>query len=251
MNYLVYSDESSVTGKALGEALEIPHGSKIPQEPIDTLIRWGSRASIHPFPDRVINKLKALKLASNKLESLIALDQVGVRVPPFGGSPKGFPCLGRKEHHTQGNDIVLCMQENDLKHALNEGCTYFTTYIPTKAEYRVHVFSGEIIKISQKVEDDESDEAIVPWIRNHGHGYIFVNPRRALSNGDAMLAVEAVTNLGLNFGAVDLIVSDDGIPYVLEINTAPALGDTSLDVYVEKFKEIINGQEAEEQLLEA
>lgn len=246
-NFLVYSSESSVTGKALGEALEIPHGSHIPSDPINILIRWGSRATVDPYPVRVINKLKALKLASNKLESLVSLDNAGIRVPPFGGSPKGFPCLGRKEHHTQGNDIVLCMQQNDVKSALDNGCLYFTNYIPTKAEYRVHVFNGEIIKISQKVEDEESDEPnVVPWIRNHGHGHIFVNPRRTLSSSDSSLAIEAVTNLGLNFGAVDLIVSDDGFPYVLEVNTAPALGDNSLDVYVNKFKEILNGEAAVE-----
>lgn len=245
MNYLVYSNESCVTGRALGEELGIPHGHIIPQQPIETLIRWGSRATISPIPSRVINKLKALKLASNKLESLMILDSAGIRIPPYGAAPKSFPCLARKEHHTQGNDIVLCMQEADTRRALNSGCTYFTSYIPTKAEYRVHVFDGEIIKVSQKVEDEESDEPIVPWIRNHGHGYIFVNPRRPLSSADSILAIDAVINLGLNFGAVDLVVSDNGIPYILEVNTAPSLGDNSLDVYVNKFEEILNGETIE------
>jgi len=45
-------------------------------------------------------------------------------------------------------------------------------------------------------------------------------------------AVSAVEALGLTFGAVDLIVGDDGHTYILEVNTAPACSPRTAREYV-------------------
>ena len=56
------------------------------------------------------------------------------------------------------------------------------------------------------------------------------------------LAIKAVRALGLDFGAVDLILADDTKSYVLEVNTGPALETASnLDLYIQAFKRVING----------
>ena len=55
-------------------------------------------------------------------------------------------------------------------------------------------------------------------------------------------AEEAVLALGLDFGAVDLVLcKDTGLPYVLEVNTAPGLhSPTVLAAYVEAIKEMLD-----------
>jgi len=112
---------------------------------------------------------------------------------------------------------------------------YFVEYIPTAREYRVHVAFGECIKISEKVAGPDGTPC--PWIRNTGSGYTFRNPRTRLGSLGQAAAIDAVRALGLDFGAVDLIVGDDANTYVLEVNTAPACTTPSTAIaYAEAFQ---------------
>ena len=249
MNYLLYCPESSVTGRTLLDALkeqdvDIKGGTKIPEGELGVLIRWGSMAPVERKPRRVINQMRAIRAASNKREALDTMRLAGIRVPDVfmpqdvGNLP--YPLLGRKDHHVGANDIILCLQKRDFDRAVAEGVTHFTKYIPTKAEYRVHVFGDAIIKTSQKILT-EPNQALQPWIRNLGAGYTFRQPELRLSGAARGMAIDAVNALGLTFGAVDVIVGDDDQPYILEVNTAPGLQtDTSLEVYLEQFKAVLN-----------
>ena len=52
-------------------------------------------------------------------------------------------------------------------------------------------------------------------------------------------AVAAVVALGLDFGAVDVVYNvKEQKAYVLEVNSAPGLSGTTLDKYVEVFKDV-------------
>lgn len=248
MNYLLYCGESSVTGKALLDALKeqgvkINGGTKGPGDSkVDVLIRWGAPAKVSKKPTKVLNRADAIQAASNKRQALETMRAAGIRVPEiFKGTENSlpFPLLGRKDHHVGANDIVLCMQTRDIERAKKAGCTHFSRYIPTKAEYRVHVFGDQIIKVSQKILTNP-EQALQPWIRNLGAGYTFRQSEDRLSGAARGMATDAVHALGLTFGAVDLILGDDGHAYVLEVNTAPGLQtDTSLDAYTEQFKAAI------------
>jgi glutathione synthase/RimK-type ligase-like ATP-grasp enzyme len=250
-DYFMYCDATSTTGKALLQALKddnikISGGSQKPTSKVGTLIRWGATAApLANKPTKVINNAKSIGLASNKLESLKELKKHDVRVPELFTNLNDvhlehFPVLGRKTHHIAGNDIILCLQKKDLAEAVHLGSTYFTRYIPTSIEYRVHVFGEDVIKVSQKVltEPERNKDC---WIRNFDEGYTFHQPSQKLSAQAKGMAVDAVSSLGLTFGAVDLVVGDDGKTYVLEVNTAPGLQtDNSIEVYVKKFKEALS-----------
>lgn len=249
MNYLLYSSATSTTGQTLLEELKkrgarLSGGTKEPSGTIDALIRWGSVAALtKKVQGRVINSKRAIVAASNKGEALKLLDQSGIRVPkllaPSEVKPEHFPVLGRKEHHVAGNDIVLCLQMKDLADARKLGCTHFTKYIPRQTEFRVHVWGDDVIKVSEKVLS-EPERNKDPWIANFDEGYIFVSPKTKLSGQAKGMAVDAVATLGLNFGAVDVILGDDGKTYVLEVNTAPGLQtDSSIEVYVNKIMEAL------------
>ena len=252
MLFFLYSPLTRGTGAILAERLEIEGGEKVPDVKIDLLIRWGSTASAKINPKKVLNKKDSIALAANKFESLIKMQQAEVPVPKtvaleMLAEPtlaevfkKGLklPVLARDTHHTRGKDILLCLQNKDLRRALRWGRNFLVEYISTEREYRVHVFNGEIIRTSQKVL--MSRDEYLPYIRNDDHNHTFRNPRKQLTQLQKDVAIKAVQVLGLDFGAVDMVIGDDGNPYVLEVNTGPSLTvEAGLEIYTNKFKTLI------------
>ena len=229
--FFMYHPRTRPTGQILGRALCIDFGTTTDVRQ-DVLIRWGTERRIQYRPERVINMTRAIEAASSKYESLFTMREAGVPVPRASTSPQAVraPYLGRDFSHTQGRDIVLCMQEAD---ALRNPKDYYIEYIPTQREYRVHVAFGEVIKVSEKVLTDPSQSC--GYIRNHGHGYTFRQPRTRLGNLGQAASVDAVRALGLDFGAVDLIIGDDSNTYILEVNTGPACNRSTGLAYVQAF----------------
>jgi glutathione synthase/RimK-type ligase-like ATP-grasp enzyme len=247
MPFLLYSQNTSKTGRRLGRLLQIPHGRTPPDEAQDVLIRWGSSTRVAHRPQRVLNTKKGIEQVTDKLKALEQLRVHHVPTPRVTrltthGSLEmmNFPVLARRIHHQEGRDIVLCMQVADVQQAQRNGSEYVVEYIPTRTEYRMHVFNQEIIRSSQKVINlNANPEVFKPWIRNHNSGFVFVNPREQPSPSTKMAAIDAVQNTALTFGAVDVIVGDNGRPYVLEINTGPGLVESGLRTYAEKFAELL------------
>lgn len=242
--YILYSRATSTTGRVLRQSLGVPGGINPPTTRVGTLIRWGSTDNVRYMPGRTINKRNALLLATDKLAALRKLQESGVPTPNVYTQDvpvAAFPVLGRAATHRQGTDIVLCMQRADLTRARAAGCTHFSEYIPTTAEYRVHIFQGEALKVSEKVFTGDT-EVYVPYIRNFENGYTFRNPRtvpQTMLRIVEQYAAAAVEALGLDFGAVDVLVGDDGYVRVLEVNTGPSLAEGTLNVYGEKFAELL------------
>lgn len=129
-----------------------------------------------------------------------------------------------------------------------ERARLFTQGISGKRiEYRIHVFDGEVILSQCKrrrpgYEDNPNYQSIV---RNVDAGWIYaVNDLNI--DGDSldsakMAAVNTVTSLGLDFGAVDIVwQASTRRAFVLEVNTAPGLDDegSALAAYTTAIKSI-------------
>ncbi|HEY6950635.1 MAG TPA: hypothetical protein VI146_08510, partial [Nitrososphaeraceae archaeon] len=212
--------------------------------------------SVAKTPKNVLNKKEAIILAANKLDSMLKLQADNILVPKSlllsqlseltikEVINKGlrYPVLARTPHHSKGRDILLCLQNKDLVRAVRWGKTFLVEYISTDREYRVHVFKDEIIRVSQKILMSRDD--YLPYMRNVDHNHSFGNPKKQLTAEQKAIAIKAVKSLGLDFGAVDLIVGDDGGTYVLEINTGPSLIEIGVDIYKKKVQEIIQGIQA-------
>lgn len=238
-NYVLYAGASHVTGKKLAHYLGIEdYGKNDPDRRVDQLLRWGSRRSIRFIPsDQTINLRRAIGNASDKLDALGMMERAGVPVPNYSTSYSqlNFPMLARTNGDMQGRGIVPIMQSQDIS-ANNLSPDFYSEYVPTKLEYRVHVVDGEIVKVSQKVLENPDDYD--PFVRNYETGYVFKNPRTR--HPGISQAVAAVNALELDFGAVDLVIGEDDRPYVLEVNTAPALQEgVSLEAYGDKIAEIM------------
>ncbi len=194
------------------------------------LIRWGNRASVRFRPVTPINSKAGIGNAAEKFKSLVLMREAGVPCPKADPDPRMLrpPFLGRSFTHSRGTDIRLCMQ---LADAGREPSDYYIEYVPTAREYRAHVAFGRVFKVSEKVLSEPTQTT--PWIRNLDSGYTFRNERTRLGSLGCAAAADAVSALGLDFGAVDLIVSDDANTYVLEVNTAPRCSLTTGVGYAE------------------
>jgi glutathione synthase/RimK-type ligase-like ATP-grasp enzyme len=139
----------------------------------------------------------------------------------FLNSDYSDPVIVRPEHHSQGNDLYLCRDANQLEEALNRvGERYYiNAYIPKVAEYRVFVAQGRVLSVARKTP---ADPAAIAWNVSQGGRFDVVRfddwPLRAVK-----CAIDSHALSGLDFSAVDVMVGPDGSATCLELNTAPAL----------------------------
>lgn len=231
--YLLYHPKAAdVTGPRLAQRLGIPGGSALSEE-VGILIRYGSTEPA-PEPHRTTNDAEAIRKAVDKRGSLLRFLEHGVPAPRPEGYPSVLPAIGRKKRHERGSGFWLCLQEMDVKAALDDGADYFIPYIPTRNEYRVHVIGGVVPFMQQKEQQKEPKHRLSHWLRNRRTGWRLVRCPEIPTVAD--LGIRAVAALGLDFGAVDILRSDSDELYVLEVNTAPALRGVQLEDWAQSFE---------------
>lgn len=216
-----------------------------------TIINWGAGHNggvVFNVRNKWLNKPEAINIARNKLSTFQQLEEVGVRIPKWWNQ-KAEVQWARKdsiilERHTltgeSGAGIVVKRYGEELSPA-----PLYVEYIRKQDEYRVHVFNGRAIVTQQKRRESDSEQSKdQALLRNRDNGWVFcvqdINQDRKAAVEAA--AVAAVAGVGLDFGAVDIIVaSRDDLPYVLEINTKPGLSSpTVLAAYVAAIQELVN-----------
>jgi RimK-like ATP-grasp domain len=206
------------TGRLLGEMLKEKGllGGKV-----QGVVNYGHFGEAH------VPTLNAKAGNQNKHQELIKLDDAGVRTIPFSHSATDLaaPIFGRKFHHTRGTDIFIYGVRPLLKG--DRLSDYYTQLVPKRNEFRVWVYRNKALATYEKrltypQKNGRRGRSKEVWNWANGYGYEFVRPEEAadkLKN----LAIDAVAALGLDFGAVDVILGMDNRYYVLEVNTAPGV----------------------------
>ena len=218
------------TGRILGKLLT-EAGIQLTQGPADAHVCWGAGGAYGA------HTLNARCSSRNKLDELIALFNAGVQTVPvfrvphpsdLGSLP--YPVLARKLQHHGGFDIRYCKNALRAKRALAAGRQFFTRYIPSTTEFRVWVYRRRHLGTYEKVlAHPEMRKRMIG--RNYKNGYAFQLVREESIPRTAVdLAVRAVDALGLDFGAVDVLLGRDGKFYVLECNSAPGVQDEGRQV---------------------
>lgn len=117
----------------------------------------------------------------------------------------------------------------------------YTEYIPKKAEYRAHVFAGQVIDVQQKRKKRDFQANRDTHIRNLHNGYVYTRDGIVKPAGLDDLAVAAVQAVGYSYGAVDIIYNERRNQcYVLEVNSRPGLMGTTLEKYSEALINTFN-----------
>jgi hypothetical protein len=220
---IVYCRTTKDTAKLLAADLGIPcynpHGGEVNGKS-KYVIRWGTGAGLGYIPEIVVNKKAAVRKAVNKLGSIKLFNDNGIRTAPFSTTT---PCVGRSIEHTQGQNFWLCWAPDQVHTAKMEGAEYFIDYIPIKQEYRIHVMDGEVVFTQRKYPKDRVSSAFmgIQGFSNGWHKHAFDGE---VSEDIIKTAKNAVAALGLDFGGVDILISQtDNLAYVAEVNTGPAL----------------------------
>lgn len=197
------------------------------------VLNFGTTGGWH---ENVINKPGAVGAASNKRLALVKMAEAGVPIPALVRATNGrllypgYPVIGRPDQHSKGKQLWLCTSQREMDRASRLGATHFMKKIEAPYEFRVHVIGGNSVKMTQKVGGRG-------FIRNHRYGWRFMGPTIERRDPAREAAKKAVAALGLDFGAVDVLF-DGTNAWVLEVNTAPSLMDTTLDTYVKTIKEL-------------
>jgi glutathione synthase/RimK-type ligase-like ATP-grasp enzyme len=194
-------------------------------------INWG-RATANTKLNPDISK------TTNKRHMRVLFKQHNVPMPELYANVAEieFPCVGRPDRHSGRRGLWVCRNLHDLRRAIRgtrkkQAATHFMAYIEAPREYRVHIFRGKSIRISQKSFGTTGETA---------HGiYTTVKPDPSHPiNHVRKAAKQAVAAVGLDFGAVDILADDEDC-WVLEVNAAPGLGGSLPRLYSEAFNKYL------------
>jgi len=188
-------------------------------------------------------QLERLRSAGLKDRGLVSL-----KVPEFTEdieeaaewAEKGRKVLGRRNSHMQGRDIVVA-EVSDLQSTRKYKkwlmSDYWVVWVPSNAEWRIHVFDGLTIARGMKVVRET--KSAHEWIRTRRRGWVMVHNIEP-PVGMRLVAKKAVEAVGYDWGAVDVLVQGSGGLkefVVLEVNRAPGMKEGyTLEKYVEAFK---------------
>lgn len=234
----------------------------------EMVVNWGNSTipsetfhTICGAATTVLNRPASIAKASNKIEAFRALHEVGVPTVDWTVSEgvarawvsEGALVYARTtlQGHS-GEGIVMAHREPEsiqgVGNAFTVGSTlpaarlYTKGIVAQRREFRIHVMNGVVTYVQQKkrAEGWQDNPAYSNVVRNYHTGWIYaamdISPNQAAQE----YAIAAVTALGLNFGAVDVITRRDQA-WVLEVNTAPGLQGTNLEIYTNNFLRIFNG----------
>jgi hypothetical protein len=270
--FLIASWNNGTAAKALAEALDAKLMKKDSSAPIPRsvthIINLGlgteSEGAQRIFfgctqAMRVVNNLTSVAVAQSKVRTFQRIRERNARILPlhwFNAEDANYCCLVGgltvvARTHDRGSSgsgiVVLTPDEARVGRGLPAAQLY-TKAINKRREYRVHVgnLNGRMVTIdvTRKIRRPGVDDTNRPFIWNHDNEFIFVrdgvNPDTIPQSLIARAQV-AVQDLGLQFGAVDIIVERGGTLldancYVLEVNTSPGMEGTTLARYVEFFQ---------------
>lgn len=244
-SHILYHPVGSESALALAEALTIPASPEGPTDRVDLLIRWGSHAPVRFKPARVLNSKAALSRKSNRADALETLRNAGINVPSFftdyhdyveyleythdhehpklqaGLLPEDLMIrtLYNGDRQTYRGEGITILAEGSSMSAIPRDADLYMALIPKNEQWRVHVLLGET-RAHQLVPNDDLHMLLPVW--NDDGPFTFVT--QAAPPEVTALAGAAITTLGLNFGAVDIIRDAiDGRYFVTEVNTAPGI----------------------------
>lgn len=206
------------------------------------LVNWGrSDLTVRGYPYKILNASDKIIRATNKLHCLQRLSESGVSSVDFTTNreqvkrwlQEGHTVYGRQLlNASQGKGIIILKPEDTREIPY---CPLYTKGVLKSHEYRVHIFGNKVLDVTKKRRRNNIDRS--DYIKNLSNGWVYCREGIEIPENLLDCAKKAISGLGLDFGAVDLLYRK-GVPYVLEINTAPGLQGTTLNKYKEEFSKL-------------
>lgn len=266
MTTYIYSyNPHSASAKALAEGLGVKrikhHNSKYKPKPDDVIINWGSSNLPDNLDDAfAINDSTTIGKVTNKLSFFEMIDsELTVPWTKSTGDAEEWAFEGKTivvRHKLTGHsgDGIEIIEGNTDKIPDVPQAPLYTLYTPKKDEYRIHCYRHlddaepdnpnlvvSVFDVQRKARKLDVPNEEVDWrVRNLNGGFIYQRQDIDVPAAVTDVALKVFQQTSLDFGAVDIIYNDkQKKAYALEVNTAPGLTGTTLEKYVEMFKELL------------
>lgn len=236
------SQSANLLADALNVKIIRHSNSKYKWRENKVILNWGS-TNTSVGPGKWINRPDKVAIATNKLTAFQKFQDGNVRTVPWTteqGVAQGWLAEGKTVvartvlNGSEGRGIVIVKPGDILPQA-----SLYTQYVKKIAEYRVHVMSGQVLDIQQKVKRSNEDNRDF-HVRNTANGFVFKRNGVVIPPDCVAQSLLAVRALGLDFGAVDVIWNaHKQEAYVLEVNTAPGIEGTTVQKYKEGLERLI------------
>lgn len=216
----------------------------------EMIFRWGTITSL-PNGPKVVNKKSALETSGDKRGFRITLSDAGLAPKTFGSlddllinSPQwpSGALLVRPAHHKRSEGMYLCKSPQELLKAIKDidGRYYISEFVNKQKEFRVFVAQNRVVWMIEK-HPKSADEISWGCVEDGNFDYVGWSewPKKVVK-----VALESMKLSGLDFGAVDILVDEDGRALVTEINTAPWLSPYYIKCIAKVFSYIVkNGRD--------
>lgn len=222
------------------------YNSNYRYRPHHIVINWGSG---RPFQGQIrFNQPAAVAQACNKLTTFEVLKNANIPTCEWTRSKAiaeqwlnnnsiVYARTTAHGHAGEGIDVYTNSQQEILNRY-----QFFTKRFNTKREFRVHVINGEAVQVQEKKRRNNATN-LNEFIRSHRNNWVFcINNLSPIPDQVNSTAIRAVAALGLDFGGVDIAINSLGDVCVFEVNTAPGIEGSTLQIYANKFKELINNE---------
>lgn len=213
----------------------------------DLIVLWGHGGTPEWWRDtkgiRVLNHPDSIGTAINKIEAFKALEGK-CSIPPWTIDARHayswaslYGVLARTQvEGMDGSGIIPVMPGSFNSYEDDSAfptAPLYTQFIPSQAEFRVHVFGERVIIAQKKGPSPEGEGVTDNHIRTERNGWAFLKTKPDDIPEDVYeQAVRAVNALRLDFGGVD-VLWDGQKAWVLEVNTAPAIVGTDVEAYAQ------------------
>lgn len=206
------------------------------------LVNWGCVQ--YRFDDGIPVLNRDVRIAASKQESYACFQRNAIPCPTWTNEAQvakawNVQYLARRDGLSGGKSIHIYEPGAQARRAHD----FYTRVIPARREFRLHVAGGNVIAVQKKLLANAQG-----IIHNHDNGVIFqfipsdcFDIGRATTTEIQRLAIGAVSAVGLDFGAVD-ILQEEGTSrlYVLEVNSAPGIRTDSIyAAYLAYFRQFV------------
>ena len=247
--HLVVNKKGSKGSQALAKALKLRRmkvGSYAQFGQVFTpVINWGHSKAHFPIG---LNKADAVNNAADKRLTFAKLKEANIPTVKWTVDKaeanlwfaNGAIVVARtKVRAACGRGIVLCKQNHPEASSELVEAPLYTKYMNKDRELRIHVFQGKVIALAEKKRRRGVTRTLSQrLVQSHDNGWVFCTPDH-IHTSTKLLAIKAIKALGLDFGAVDVIIRR-GKAFILEVNTSPGLEGRTLTAYVEAMKGAID-----------
>lgn len=208
------------------------------------LTTWGY--DVKALPKDMLNR--SIQAAVSKVKTFECLAAAKLPVPRYAKTleelrkmlPASRAIIARRDGLSGGKGMELVQGLGEVSTLILRP-DFYVERLSCHREFRVHVFLGQVIHKQAKFIPKGFDGIAKNW--ENGCYFTSEGLERFATEAQLrdleQLSVRSVEALGLQFGAVDILLTRKLQPYVLEVNTAPGLrSDATYNAYTEAVKKL-------------